>query len=761
MKPGKVLASGTRDACGIGMTFTRGVVVVVSALLVAGVAHLALPQSALAWKPGGHYVLSEKVQRDMEPGAIKDAMAANPDMAYAWGSYGADVAYGDLRAPIGYVPYADLFHYQKVGTFAKTLLQNAIASGRTDQIAYAAGWITHACGDMYVHQDLVNPNAGGVFFDKPGTVDMHRKIETWADTVMWVDYGGKSASSFTSYTFPARYNRSMPLGLCSTFANTVKQVYEVSPSNSLAGYVFGTVKSDATIDGDDFESMTDKVFTVMSFKDLASHAGLYASLSSSKSGLASRGITEAQVFAAADKGAAMATWLLDCAQRQDYSAFLDTWNLDVGPGRPDALNTLTVQVETGSGTFAGTNSDVDFWFADKAPDGAQLHGVQYPLDHEGYDDFERNDRDVYYLYTNPAAPIAGMPSPADVGHIGLYARNGDDWEPRRVMVWCNGVLVQPGVGPGKTLGDSWWIYPSLSSAASSHLNWSAAVKYPSRPVPNLVGLTTAKAATMLSAATYYNMGTQTIVDCGQPEGTIVEQTPTAYSSPGFGATVATYVSNGRGPAFTTVKATTLAPSQGTSVTVSCQLTAGGVPSPARAIHLQRATRTKFVWWDPRTWFGGWTWTSFAWPTTDAAGRASVAFASPLAETRYRLLFQSPGTTFYTTSSVLIIKPKALVSAPTVKRVGTRTYTVSARLWPKHTDGTTEVTLTRYRRVRGTWRKYSTIRMTARGLSSDGLASLCSVKIKFPYSGTWRVRATHPTDASNTSYTSGYRTFVVK
>ena len=378
------------------------------AIVVAGLGAFAMsrPSAALAWKPGGHFIIAEKVQRDMEPGVIKSAMAANPDMSYAWGSYGADLGYGSLRMALpgeSWAAYADLFHYQKVGSFAQALLQNAIQSGRSDQIAYAAGWLTHVCGDMYVHHDVVNPHAGGVFFDKAGTIPGHREIEADADPVMWIKYGGKTASSFNADDFPNIYHRDMPIGLRNTFAATVKQVCEKSPSSSQAGAWFGGIThSDATMTGDDFEDI-DSGRIQRSIERDATGGPRRASWMSELD-LPVRGISDADVFAAADKGAAMATWLLDCAQRGDYSAFSDTWNLDVGPGSPDAMNSLVVEVTTDGDLGDGTNSDVDLWIADEAPNGTEPRQTSSYLDHTVYDDFEMNDRDLYSWYFDPSSP---------------------------------------------------------------------------------------------------------------------------------------------------------------------------------------------------------------------------------------------------------------------------------------------------------------------------------------------------------------------
>lgn len=541
-------------------TLRRAVTLAITCVALAGalgLAGLGTPSDALAWKPGGHYVLAQRIQHDMEPGVIKSAMGdpANASMSYAWGSYGADVGYGTLGSAVGgWASYADLFHYQKTGSFAKALLQNAIASKHPDQIAYAAGWLTHTCTDMYVHQDVVNPHAGGVFFDNEGTIPLHRNIESWADTVMWEDYyGNHSGTEFNADDFGGKYHRDMPLGLRSTFAATVKQVYEQSPSSSQAGALFGGIThSDATLDGGDFEGLTEKVYLVLSTGWMADEAGLYKNRGESEAGLASAGVTNAEIFAAADKGAAMATWLLNCAQRGDYSAFSDTWNLDVGPGAPDALNSLVVELTTDSDAGDGTDGDVDFWIADKTPNGTEPNQTGWTIDHSSYDDFERNDRDLYFVYNDPSAPRAGIRSPAQVGHLGLYCRNGGltgAWDPRRLKVWCNGTLVVPNQEniPELNSGKNWWLLPYKYEPEANHLDWSSAVKWPSRPVPKVLGMTQARAAMTLSAATYYKLGSVSSAYSSRPVGQIVSQVPSAYSKPGFGAAVSVRVSKGPEP----------------------------------------------------------------------------------------------------------------------------------------------------------------------------------------------------------------------
>lgn len=74
------------------------------------------------------------------------------------------------------------------------------------------------------------------------------------------------------------------------------------------------------------------------------------------------------------------------------SLFRDGWNLDAGlDGRP--VGTLTITIHTSNKFLAGT--DCDIYFGMKLSDGRT---IQKLLDKAGYNDFEQNDLDDYFLY---------------------------------------------------------------------------------------------------------------------------------------------------------------------------------------------------------------------------------------------------------------------------------------------------------------------------------------------------------------------------
>jgi hypothetical protein len=115
---------------------------------------------AEAFKPAAHQVLLEKVRDSLPQGSIIRQAIENNFKVANWGSDGPDLGYGYWRSMFGYAPWGDRCHYHLVGSMAAEQLRQALASGVQWKIAWAAGWLTHVCGDMAVHGILVNPEAG-------------------------------------------------------------------------------------------------------------------------------------------------------------------------------------------------------------------------------------------------------------------------------------------------------------------------------------------------------------------------------------------------------------------------------------------------------------------------------------------------------------------------------------------------------------------------------------------------------------------------
>lgn len=471
---------------------------------------LALPSPALAWKPGGHWVLAEKAAERLPAGnRIRVAMENHRGFSYAWGAYGHDVGYGvPEQIYSSYAPYADYLHYHKPATFAKELLKGALASGRQDLIAYAAGWVTHAAGDMYCHEIFTNPEVRGVFFDNASTIPNHRQLEEWADPYIWCRIGGHLESSYRPGTFPNAYKFDTPGALRDLFSRTAREVYGVSPSRSRCG-------GDSVLTGDGFERMTEYCYAGISTWPAYSMAGLYCHLDEAETELAKSagtGRTRKEALGEAfEKGATYAADLLSAASEGDYSGFRPGWNLDVGVGDRAALNSVVVEVQTGTRTGGGsvfnlldsttwenplegpgTDERVFVWLKNLNDDPGE--GYEKELDIDGYEDFEGGDRDFYYVYVDPNNPVKGL-TPPTVGHFGFHLVNKhppwiineDDWDLNRARVWVNEELVEDWTankwlapqGDVNHKGDvNWWSIPGLHE--SFHLTWGQKVPAPSR-----------------------------------------------------------------------------------------------------------------------------------------------------------------------------------------------------------------------------------------------------------------------------------------
>ena len=101
---------------------------------------------------------------------------------------------------------------------------------------------------------------------------------------------------------------------------------------------------------------------------------------------------------------------------------------------------------------------------------------------------------------------------------------------------------------------------------------------------------------------------------------------------------------------------------------------------------------------------------------------------------------------------------AYLTAPTYKRVTTRTYDLWAMLMPRHAAGTYPVRLYLYHYERGRWvsKGYTTARASDAGTSSTRALR----RYKFPATGSWRVRAYHA-DAGHVATWTTYRSIAVR
>ncbi len=431
-----------------GRESMHGCRITLLAFVLALVALAGAACPALAWKAGGHYVEAEKV-RDLLPShsVVKKAMLAYPAAA-AWGSYGADLGYGggsyaDIAR--GYTPWTNKLHYHRVGTLATILLRRALAGGDLEQIAFAAGYLTHTTGDLAGHGLYVNPEAGGVFFDDAGTQSKHSELEKHAEPYIWKDLGGHDIADYIpgadAGTFLTGYLEGLHPPTERLFAQALQDVYGESPL------------------ADGFHAWIDTCFATMNNALTATVGGLYCGYAESATALdASQPNGETRrrnIDVAMERSVYNAQQLIVQAERGDYSGFVDTWNLDVGERPRTAIGEVTVRIHTADVWLAGTDDDVYLRLQldgggayDKRLDTGAGGGL-------GYSDFEQNDDDWYFVYVGDPAF-----TPEHIAKVSIYKSSdgvAGGWRPDRFRIWVNGQqIVDEDPGHWFEDDDLWW-----------------------------------------------------------------------------------------------------------------------------------------------------------------------------------------------------------------------------------------------------------------------------------------------------------------
>jgi hypothetical protein len=340
-----------------------GVTVIVSTLAISQ------PQEAKAFGPASHFVLIQKVGNDLpQQSVIGQAIREYPSIA-AWGATGPDLGYLQPAELGGYAPWADRYHYFKVGSFAKEQLQEALNSGDTRKIAFAAGWVSHISGDLACHGIYVNPESG-VYLDNISGRDLHKKLENMAEPYVWSILGGLPISDFKNEILGDRFSEvnSIPFQLMNSASN---EIYGQCPS----------------VD-------EEKQWSNILLAGLKTGVGYsYANYDEANSFLNESGRKErlTKAFLTAED---QCTKLLKFAEGGNYSHFSDRWNLDVGASE-SPISSLAAIVRTGTKSLSGTDDDIYFGIELKTGD-----KKEWLLDKSFYNDFENGDKDEYYLYIN-------------------------------------------------------------------------------------------------------------------------------------------------------------------------------------------------------------------------------------------------------------------------------------------------------------------------------------------------------------------------
>lgn len=192
---------------------------------------------------------------------------------------------------------------------------------------------------------------------------------------------------------------------------------------------------------------------------------------------------------------------------------------------------------------------------------------------------------------------------------------------------------------------------------------------------------------------------------------------------------------------------TTKPAYGAAVTLSASLSrsGGGAVSGASVVFERQS---------------GSTWVSVGSSTTDSSGRAKVSTRPyGAARTVYRVRFAGSGENLASTSSAVVVVPKAYLSAPVAPTSAYRSrgFSVYGYLKPRHTAGTSPVRIYKERYVSNKWVVSGYVNAKAYNYSSY---TKYVASISLPYKGMWRLRAYHA-DAGHTAVYSGYDYITVK
>ena len=372
------------------------------------------PARVFPFGPAAHIVILEQATRMLPLGSsVRQALERYPKIGAA-GANGPDINYASFRGLLtplgfGYAPWADRYHYHRVGSFAAAQIREALASHDPQSVAWAAGWISHVAGDLFGHGTYVNPEAG-VALDNPAGMDVHHDLESWSEPYVWSTLGGHPSGSHSPDSFPDF--------LCDA------SEFPASFLSDVSSRVYGI-----PVSADDFRSWykiyragvsTGIGYTYTDYGEALSRLGQHD--------------REARLRSAVDEAVRFAVDLVSAAERGDLSVFRDSWNLDAAvDGRP--IGSLTVTIRTADDFEAGT--DADIYFGMVSVDG---HGKEWLLDKSGHNDFERGDSDEYYLFIQEKISAPG-------GMVNAYLRMGEhhgvenDWKCSSIQVHVNGVVT--------------------------------------------------------------------------------------------------------------------------------------------------------------------------------------------------------------------------------------------------------------------------------------------------------------------------------
>jgi hypothetical protein len=138
---------------------------------------------------------------------------------------------------------------------------------------------------------------------------------------------------------------------------------------------------------------------------------------------------------------------------------------------------------------------------------------------------------------------------------------------------------------------------------------------------------------------------------------------------------------------------------------------------------------------------------------------AFTYVAPVSGTYYLDAYAASGSGSYELDYRILLPATVYTAVAPSSMSHTRSYTVYAYLKPRHTAGTYPVRIYKYRYVSGKWKSYGYVKARASNYSSY---TKCSVSVKLPYTGKWRLRAYAPADGTHYAvWSSGYRYVTVK
>lgn len=363
---------------------------------------------AKAFQPASHCSLIERVATDLpKESLIRQSLEKYPGIAN-WGSNAPDLGYLQPGQALERAPWADRYHYFKVGTFASEQLKTALDSKDMKKIAFAAGWFSHIAGDLACHGVFVNPECG-VYMAKPESRPLHRKLENNAEAIVWSEICKKPIGDYGKSMFPSMYSSidDIPFDL---IGDVSQKVYGTKPSTT-------EVKMEC-------KTLMVGLQTGVGYN--------YVDLNEAKKFLSENNRLDRlkNAFAEAEENC---TSFLVAAEKGDYSKFTDRWNLDVGKSQ-SPMSSLTAIVDTGNNLGAGTDDDI--FLSIQLKNG---NSKEWKLDKSYYNDFEQGDNDEYYLYINDVNFKPSEVEKVMVKKKKATASVGTDWFLKSVTVNVNGI----------------------------------------------------------------------------------------------------------------------------------------------------------------------------------------------------------------------------------------------------------------------------------------------------------------------------------